>query len=184
MGVVQGPWRSRIAGSSTLIAPIGAASDRRPAGDDPQNYDLDHASTLDTEARRRWYQHGLRALLLVLIATALAMVLARWHSLGGRSTCHTLPEVLASGNYGGFDLVQGPDRPGPYESMGPVCAGKGEPVSGSFWANGKTRRFNVPGVPGKEFCVLGLIPRDGGAPTYVVLSRQTAPAPPVGQSTK
>jgi hypothetical protein len=134
--------------------------------------------------RRRWREHLLRTLPVILIAAVLATVLARWRSHEGRPTYRTLPEVLASGNYGGFDVVQRPDRPGPYESMGPVCAGKGEPVSGSFWAHGKTRRFNLPGVPGKEFCVLGLIPRDGGEPTYVVLSRQTAPVPPVGQPTK
>ena len=99
-------------------------------------------------------------------------------------TFHTLTEVLASGKYAGFDLVQEPDRPGPYQDMGDVAAGKGEPVTGSFWANGKTRKFQVSGVPGKELRVVGLIPQTGGEPTYVVLRRHVAPTAPVGQSAK
>ena len=68
--------------------------------------------------------------------------------------------------------------------MGPVSAGKGEPVSGSFWANGKACRFHVAGVPCEEFRVVGLIPQQGGEPTYIVLRLHTAPPSPVGQSTK
>jgi hypothetical protein len=134
--------------------------------------------------KRHWYQYRLRTLLLVLVATAMAMGVAKWHFNEPRPTYRTLPEVLASGKYDGFDLVQEPDRPGPYEDMGPTCAGKGEPLSGNFWANGKTRRFHVPGVTGEELRVVGLIPQDGGEPTYVVLRRHAAPASPVGQSTK
>ena len=133
---------------------------------------------------RRWYRRRLRTLLFVLIATALGMGVAKWHFHEPHSTYRTLPEVLTSGNYEGFDLVQGPDRPGPYQDMGATCAGKGEPLSGSFWANGKTRKFHVPGVPGEEFRVVGLVPQDGGEPTYIVLKRHAAPASPVGQSTK
>ena len=112
------------------------------------------------------------------------MGVAEWHFHEPHSAYRTLPEVLASGKYGGFDLVQGPDRPGPYEDMGATCAGKGESLSGSFWANGKTRKFHVPGLPGEEFRVVGLVPQAGGEPTYIVLKRHTAPASPVGQSTK
>jgi hypothetical protein len=101
----------------------------------------------------RWYQYRRRALLFVLIAAALAMGVAGWHFHEPRPNCHTLPEVLASGKYDGFDVVQGPDRPGPYKDMGATCAGPGEPLSGSFWANGKTRRFHVPGVPGQQYLV-------------------------------
>ena len=138
---------------------------------------------LTPKPRRRWYQYGLRAFLLVLIATVLAMVLTRWHSLGGRSTYRTLPEVLASGNYGDFDLVQGPDRPGPYESMGPVFAGKGEPVSGSFWANGKLVDFMFLVYPARSFAFRSIL-RTAASQHMLFLRRQTAPAPPVGQSTK
>ena len=134
--------------------------------------------------KSRWHQYRLRTLLLVLVATALAMGVAQWHFHEPHSTYHMLPEVLASGKYNGFDLVQEPDRPGPYADMGATCAGKGEPLSGSFWANGKNRKFHVPGVPGEEFCVVGLVPQDGGEPTYIVLRRRVAPASPVGQSTK
>jgi hypothetical protein len=140
--------------------------------------------TMAPKPERRWYRYRLRTLLLVLVATALAMGVAGWHFHEPRPACRTLPEVLASGKYDGFDVVQGPDRPGPYVDMGATSAGKGEPLSGSFWANGKTRKFHVPGVPGEEFRVVGLIPQDGGEPTYIVLRRHAVPASPVGQSTK
>jgi hypothetical protein len=129
----------------------------------------------------RWYQRRLRTLLVVGITAALAMGVARWHSHEPRPTYRTLPEVLAAGNYAGFDLVQEPDRPGPYEDMGATCAGTGESLSGSFWANGKTRKFHVPGVPGEEFRVVGLVPQDGGEPTYIVLRRHAAPASAEGR---
>lgn len=132
----------------------------------------------------RWYKHHLRTLLLVLVGTALAMGVAEWHFHEPRPKYRRLPEVLASGKYDGFDVVQTPDRPGPYEEIGATSAGKGEPLSGSFWANGKNRKFQVPGVPGEEFRVVGLVPQDGGEPTYVVLRRHAAPASPVGQSTQ
>ena len=131
-----------------------------------------------------WYQYRRRTLLFVLIAAALAMGVAEWHFHEPRSNFRTLPEVLASGKYEGFHVVQGPDRPGPYKDMGATSAGPGEPLSGSFWANGKTRRFHVPGVPGEEFRVVGLIPQDGGEPTYVVLKRRAAPTSPAGPTTK
>jgi hypothetical protein len=129
-----------------------------------------------------WYNRRLRTVLLVLIAAALALGVARWQFHEPRSTFRTLPEVL--GKYGGFDLVQEPDRPGPYEDMGANFAGKGESLSGSFWANGKTRKYYIDGVPGEEFRVVGLIPRDGGEPTYIVLKRHATPASSAGQSAK
>ncbi len=134
------------------------------------------------EPRWRWYR--LRTLLLVLIATATALGVAAWHLHEPRRTYRTLSELLASGKYDGFDLVQGPDRPGPYEDIGVTSAGKGEPLSGSFWANGKSCRFHVPGVSGQEFRVVGLVPQDDGEPTYVILKRHAAPASHVEQSAK
>ena len=74
----------------------------------------------------RWYRYRLRTLLLVVIAAVAAMGVARWHFPDPHPAYHTLPEVLASGKYDGFDLVQGPDRSGPYEDMGATCGGKGE----------------------------------------------------------
>ena len=152
-----------------------------------QTYDemkMSKLKTMTPKPQPRWYQYRLRTLLVVVIAIVLATGVAHWHSRGPRPTYRTLPEILASGKYDGFDLVQKPDRPGPYEDMGATPAGKGEPLSGSLWANGKTRKYHVPGVPGEEFRVVGLIPQDGGEPTYVVLKRHTAPAAAVGQSTK
>ena len=142
------------------------------------------AQTATLNPQRRWYQYRLRTLLLVLLGIALAMGVAKWQVQEPRPTYRTLPELLASSKYAGFDLVQGPDRAGPYEDMGATCGGAGESLAGSFWANGKTRRFHVPGEPGVEFRVVGLIPQDGGEPTYLVLRRHIAPASPVGKSTK
>ena len=140
--------------------------------------------TMATKPKPRWHRYRLRTLLVVVIAIGLAIGVARWPFHEPHPAFRTLPEVLALGKYEGFDRVQGPDRPGPYEDMGAACAGKGEPLSGSFWANGKTCRYHVPGVPGEEFCVVGLIPQDGGGPTYMVLKRHVASTAPVGQSTK
>lgn len=137
--------------------------------------------TIESKPERRWYRYRLRMLLLVLVATALAMGVAKWQFHEPRPKYRTLPEVLASGKYDGFDVVQEPDRSGPYEDMGATCAGQCEPLSGSFWANGKNRKFHVPGVPGEAFRVVGLVPQDGGEPTYIVLRRHVAPASPVGQ---
>ena len=109
------------------------------------------------------------------------MGVAEWHFHEPHPNYRTLPEVLASGKYNGFDVVQGPDRPGPYKDMEATCAGPGEPLSGSLWANGKSRRFHVPGVPGEEFRVVGLIPQDGGEPTYVVLKQRAAQLRPWGK---
>jgi hypothetical protein len=112
------------------------------------------------------------------------MGVTSWHFHESRRTNRTLPELLALDSYNGFDLVQGPDRSGPYEDIGALRAGKGEPLSGSFWANGKSCKFHVSGVPGEEYRVVGLIPQDGGGPTYIILKRHAASASPVGQSTK
>jgi hypothetical protein len=142
------------------------------------------ANAIALMPERRWYQHRLRTLLLVLVATAMGMGAVNWHFHEPRPTYRTLPEVLTSGNYDGFDLVERPDRPGPYKDIGALRAGKGEPLSGSFWANGKSRKFHIPAVPDEELCVVGLVPQDGGEPTYIVLRRHAAPTPPVGQSPK
>jgi hypothetical protein len=129
-------------------------------------------------AKPGWYRYRLRVLLVVLIAAALAMGVAKLHFHEPRLAYRTLPELLALGKYAGFELVQGPERPGPYVEMGAACAGKGEPLLGSFWANGKTCRYHVPGVPGEERCVIGLMPQDGSEPTYVVLRKGVPPLPP------
>jgi hypothetical protein len=133
---------------------------------------------------RRWSKYRVRTLLLVLIATAAAIGVYRWPFHGLPSRIHTLPEVLASSKCHGFELVQGPDRPGPYEDLEPNSGTSGEPLSGSVWANGKSCRYNVAGVPGEEFRAVGLIPQDGGPPTYIVLKRRAAPASPARQSGK
>ena len=67
----------------------------------------------------RWRQYRLRTLLLVLIATATVMGVAAWHLHEPRPIYRTLPELLASGKYEGFDLVQGPGRPGPSQTGRP-----------------------------------------------------------------
>jgi hypothetical protein len=137
-----------------------------------------------SSAEPRWRQYRLRTLLLVLIATAMAIGVAAWHLHVPRPSYRTLSELLSSAKYDGFDLVQGPGRPGPYEDIGVISAGRGEPLSGSFWASGKSCRFQVPGVPGEEFRVVGLIPQDRGEPTYMVLKRHAAPGLHDGKPTK
>jgi hypothetical protein len=110
---------------------------------------------MEQKPERRWYQYRPRALLMmVLVAIALGTGVAKWHFHEPLPTYRTLPEVLALGKYDGFDLVQGPDRPGPYKDIGAVAAGKGEPLFESSWANGKTRKFHVPGVSGEAFRVV------------------------------
>jgi hypothetical protein len=129
----------------------------------------------------RWNKFRLRTLLVVLVAIGLALAYCQWHLHGPRLNYRTLPEVLASAKCDGFDLVQEPDRPGPYIDMDPASAENGQPLSGSLWANGKNRKYSVPGVPGAEFRVVGLIPQDGGEPTYIVLKRRTSPASASGE---
>jgi hypothetical protein len=131
------------------------------------------AQSASPQPNRRWQRYRLHTLLVVVIGAALAIGIAKWQFRAARPTYRSLPEVLAQGNCGDFDLVQGPDRPGPYEDMGAVPARKGEPIFGSFSANGKTRKVHVPGVPGEEFRVVGLLPQSGGEPTYIVLKRHT-----------
>jgi hypothetical protein len=113
------------------------------------------------------FQYSLRSLLAVLTLSALAMGLGKWWLQEPPPLYRTLPEILAA--HDGFDFVQGPDEPGPYQYLGTVCAARNTTVSGEFRANGKTRSFHVPGVPGEEFRVVGLAPQDGSSPTYIVL---------------
>jgi hypothetical protein len=123
---------------------------------------------------RRWRRFFLWALLLILIASAAGTSGALHRLPWSKPGFHTLPELLASNKFRGFELLQEPDRPGPYQEKGVTSAGKGEPVFGSFWADGKQRRFNIAAVPGAELRVVGLMPEDGEL-TYMVL-RSTASA--------
>jgi hypothetical protein len=132
----------------------------------------DSPPTVETkQPKLRWYQYSLRSLLVVVTLGLLATSLAKWYFSEPPPVYRTLPEILALyQQFGRFDLVRSPDRPGPYMLLGACCtAGEGQPVSGSFFANGKTRKFHIPGVGGQEFRVVGLVPLDGGEPTYAVL---------------
>ena len=91
---------------------------------------------------------GRRPLLLLLAATALAFGLTQWGSQPKHPRYRTLPQIVAA--YDGFAQAEAPDRPGPYEDLGACRAESGEPVTGSFWANGKSCRFHIPAVPGEE----------------------------------
>jgi hypothetical protein len=95
----------------------------------------------------------------VLIATALAMGVAKWHFHEPHSAYRTLPEVLASGKYEGFDLVHEPDRPGPYQDMGATGAGKGESLSGSFWLTARLASFMFLACPARSFASSVLFPK-------------------------
>lgn len=118
------------------------------------------------QRKRRWHQFSLRTLFLVATAAAATAGLAKWYYRSPPVVYRTLPEILE--DYRGWDLVQGPDQPGPYAELGASCAGRGCSVSGGFWHDGKNRTFSIPGVPGEEFRVLELASRKDG-PTFVVL---------------
>ena len=123
--------------------------------------------------RGRRFQFGLRTLLFVLTAAAVVMGVATWcfpESKSPAITYHSLTDIRA--RYSDYDLVQGPDQAGPYEDLGAACAGEGGTLAGSFWANGKRCKFYIPGSPGVEFRAVGLLSRDGGEITYIVLKRR------------
>ena len=127
-----------------------------------------------TKSELRWYQYSLRTLLLVITVSALVMGLSKWYFSEPPPIYYTLPELLALGNFQGYDLVQGPDRPGPYEYIGGHHSGNGNPASGVFRGHGKSREYHIPGVPNEELLVAGLVPKDGGEPTYMVLKLRKA----------
>lgn len=136
-------------------------------------------ATLNDKGR---FHLGRRSLLVLLAVAALALGIAKWGSQPKRPNYRTLTEIVDA--HPGFDVAQEPDHPGPYEELGTNRPGIREPVIGSFWANGKSCRFHVPGVPGEESRVVGLLPQDGSGPTYVVLKRRVSPTPPAGQAKK
>jgi hypothetical protein len=116
------------------------------------------------------FQFGVGTLLMVLAAMAVVLGVSKWGfpSQGNRSTYHTLAELRAK--YADFDVVQVPDLPGPYEEIpGATYRGEGGDLAGSFWANGKTRKFFVAGAPGVEHRVVELISQDSRDPTFLVL---------------
>ena len=115
------------------------------------------------------FNFGRRLLLLLVTAVVLAFGLAKWWPKEKHPKFRTLTQIVAA--HEDFDIAEEPDRPGPYEELGTHRARVGETVIGSFWANGKSCRFQVPGVAGEELRVIGLLPEDGGGPTYVVLRR-------------
>jgi hypothetical protein len=121
-----------------------------------------------------------RLLSLSVIAAVLAFGLAKWWPQEKHPKFRTLTQIVAAQE--GFDIAKEPNRPGPYEELGTCRAGVGEAAMGSFWANGKNCRFHIPGVAGQELRVVGLLPQDGGGPTYVVLRRHVAS--PLGESKK
>ena len=118
---------------------------------------------------------GRRLLLLLVTAAVLAFGLAKWWPQGKHPKFRTLTQIVAAQE--GFDVAEEPDRPGPYEELGTSSAGVGEAAIGSFWANDKSCRFHVPGMAGEELRVVGLLPQDGGGPTYVVLKRHIDSTP-------
>jgi hypothetical protein len=134
-----------------------------------------------TQNAKGKFDLGRRSLLVLLAVAVLALGIAKWGPQGKSSKYRTLAQIVAAND--GFVVAKEPDRPGPYEELGTNRPGIGEPAIGSFWVSGKSCRFHVPGVPGEEFRVIGLLPQDGGGPTYVVLKRHVTSTPP-SQSTK
>ena len=137
--------------------------------------------TIPTAKNKGRFYLGRRLLLPLVAAVVLALGITKWWPQEKHTKFRTQTQIVAAQE--GFDIAEEPNRPGPYEELGTCRAGVGESVIGSFWANGKICRVHVPGVAGEELRVVGLLPQDGGGPTYVVLRRQVASAPPT-QSTK
>jgi hypothetical protein len=124
----------------------------------------------NSNVRRRWFRFFLWSLLVFLWGGAFYTSGGRLHLPGMNPDYHTLSELLATQKYRGFEVVQEPDRPGPYKDIGMVNAGRGEPVIATFWSiAGKRRSFNIPAMPGEELRVVGLAPESGGEATCVVL---------------
>ncbi len=132
--------------------------------------------------QRRWYKHRLRILLCIVAVAAVYVGFVRWYPRRPSPAYRTLSEILKS--YKGSDLVQEPDRPGPCEIIAAPNSWVSGPVVGSFRANGETRRFSVSAIPGNELCVVGLVPREGGGPTYIVLKRKAESGPLAGRTSK
>ena len=63
--------------------------------------------------QRRWYQRRLRMLLCIVGVAAVFVGLVEWYPHRPSPTYRTLSEILKY--YSGSELVQEPDRPGPYE---------------------------------------------------------------------
>ena len=83
-----------------------------------------------------------------LAAVAVVLGQGKWFFHEPGAAYRTLPEILALPDYAGFELVQGPERPGPYECIGTTRGAAGEAVAGSFGAKGKKfSRFSLPGGP-------------------------------------
>ena len=125
---------------------------------------------------QRRFNPGRRLLLLLAAAVVLAFGLGKWWPQEKHPKFRTLTQIVAAQE--GFDIAEEPHRRGPYEELGICRAEVGEAIIGSFWANGKNCRFDVPGTAGEELRAVGLLPQDGGGPTYVVLRRHIA-SPPI-----
>jgi hypothetical protein len=140
------------------------------------------SQTAIESGQRRWYQRRLRILLFIVAMAAVFLGLVKWYPPRPSHTYRTLSEILEY--YNGSELVQEPDRPGPYEIIAAPNSWVSGPVVGSFRANGETRRFSVSAIPGNELCVVGLVPQEGGGPTYIVLKRKAEPGPLTGRTSK
>jgi hypothetical protein len=77
------------------------------------------------QPKRHWRRYGLRALLLVIAVALVAWGLVKWPFNAWPSNYHTLPEILRQ--YPGWELIEGPDRPGPYETIAAPSPSSGVP---------------------------------------------------------
>ena len=119
---------------------------------------------------------------MLTVAIAGVFGIGRRYFQSSSSVYHTLSEILAT--HSDWDVVQEPDRPGPYQIMLPPGPWQVGPVSATFRTNGQMRRVHVPAIQGHELCVVGLLPQQGGEPTYLVLKRKAEQSSPPGQTTR
>lgn len=126
-----------------------------------------------------------RRLVLLLILGAGAAYVALQGGRGkapGTSGFADLANALRAKRLVGWEVVEAPDRPGPYRVADvppPAFAGRGQPLVMNFRpAGGELRRFDLPASPDFEQAVVALETEGDKTPTFVVLRRAPPPAPP------
>lgn len=122
----------------------------------------------EPNARTRFgFRIGLRSVLV--IATVGPMLI--WLVVGAiwKPAKYYSWDELRRSHYGDWlEVVAEPVGNGPFRYLGATSAGSGDPVSGTWYGNGRLTKYYVPGNPSDEYIVVGLLPRNGSPPTYAI----------------
>jgi hypothetical protein len=125
-----------------------------------------------------------RLVLLVLLCAVAGYGALQWrgNKAPGAAGFAELPEALRAKGFVGWEVVEPPDRPGPYrvsETVPPVTAPRGKSASSSFTVAGsKPRHFNLSASPEYDQAVVALDTEGDKTPTFVVLRRRHLDLPP------